>query len=210
MKKKSFDNPASVLGSRAAECVKRYKAGTSWDEIVASEALMLYSEEFRAFVASKCNVDPTSGKPLDLRLPPASDIKQRKSAFTSEELEELKKADAEIDAEEGAEEKDASSEEETEEEEAEEEEEEETEAGGPDADEADAPGEDEEEEVNESVVASHNDCHWCGAASATVCLSVQAQDGEGENRLVRLDHLCENCAMAYWTAIHNAQKERMF
>ena len=58
--------------------------------------------------------------------------------------------------------------------------------------------------------SSPNDCHWCGAVPATVCLSIQAQDADGESRLLRVDHLCEDCAVAYWTALHNAQKERMF
>ena len=175
--KNSLDDKMTALGKRARDCYEKFVNGALWDEIVAAEPLMLYSKEFRDFVAGKCGVNPESGKPLE--------------EPTDEEL-----ADEIDDAVDGGEVDEANDEAEAEE---------------ADADEAEAIEEEEEEEEEEpAVAASHNDCHWCGAAPATICLSVQAQDGDGGNRLVRLDHLCDGCAAAYWTAIHNAQKERMF
>lgn len=169
MTPKNLTDETRALGQRAAKCVRVYNETHDWQEVLKADSLMVYSTDFRKFVAEKCGLKE-NGEPL--------------SGVSDNEREELAEADAAIEEEEA--------EEEEEEEEAEEEEVEE---------------EVEEEEV---PVASFDDCHWCGSAPATVCLSVLAQGSDGENRLVRLDHLCADCAAAYWTALHNVQKERMF
>ena len=67
------------------------------------------------------------------------------------------------------------------------------------------------QDVNITYYSSPDKCHWCGVEPATRVLMVQEQTSEHSAlRLLRVDHLCEDCATAYWSAIHNAQKELMF
>ena len=170
MTSKNLSDETRVLGQRAVKCVRVYNETHDWQEVLKADSLMVYSTDFRKFVAEKCGLKE-NGEPM--------------SGVSEKEREELAEADAAIDEEEA----------------------EETPAD--EAEVEDGVEEAEEEEAEEIPVASFDDCHWCGAAPATVCISVQVQGGD-ENRLVRLDHLCADCAAAYWTALHNAQKERMF
>ena len=188
MNKNNLSDETRVLGQRAAKCVHVYNETQDWQEVLKTDSLMVYSTDFRKFVASKCGLKE-NGEPLPGATPEMAEADKAIEAEAEAEAgaEEVEPVDEEEEAEE-ADEADAEEEEETAEEE--------------------EPPEEEEEEEEEEEAAAYDLCHWCNAAPATVVLTLQVSDGD-EPRVLRLDHLCPDCAAEYWNAVRATHKERM-
>ncbi len=172
MTPKNLTDETRVLGQRAAKCVRVYNETHDWQEVLKADSLMVYSTDFRKFVAEKCGLKE-DGTPLS-------------GVIGDDERRELAEADAAID--------------------------EETEEAPADDFETDGDEDDIEEtsdDVEEDDACSVFDlCHWCGEAPAAHVLTLQVSDGD-EPRVLRLDHLCADCAAAYWEAVRAAHKKRM-
>lgn len=204
--------PGSVMYARCETLAKKYRdENVSWDYLKAQDTLMRYSDDFRACVAEMCGVDPDTGKPLEPVADPPEDegpTDEELDAIEAEENENARKdrkprgrkpktvSDIELDEEEEA----ANETSET----ADTVEETDPVETVVDSDDSDEAAEAETEEVQ---TAPWNLCHWCQAAPATACLTVQVAGEGNELRLVRYDHLCLDCASRYWEALRTAQAE---
>lgn len=196
--------PGSVMYARCETISKKYlNEGMSWDDLMKQDPLMMYSKEFMNCVAELCGVDPDTGESIPGSiLKPKPESEEEPEPESEPEPEETV-SDIELDeAEEAA--NDAGV--------AEDETEEEPEPEG----ESEAEPESEPECVDEVVEDNGEEpetlawdmCAWCAQRPATVCIDVSISQG-GDRRLMRVDHVCDECAGAYWSAIRDAQFSRM-
>ncbi|MBO7690577.1 MAG: hypothetical protein J6T14_07105 [Clostridia bacterium] len=183
--------PGSVMYARCEALSKKYLSGEmSWDDLMKQDPLMMYSKEFMNCVAGLCGVDPGTGKPIPGSAPKTEPEPEPEPEHEPEPEETV--SDIELDeAEETANDSNDASV-------AEDETEEEPESG----DEA------VEDNGEEPETPAWDMCAWCAQVPATVCIDVSISQG-GDRRLMRVDHVCDECAGAYWEAIRNAQFSRM-
>ncbi len=161
-------DPNTTIGATAHALVTRLVGGEDWEAVVTSAPQMMFSREFREFVAKQAGRDPDNGKPLaeQPQIPPAPE-----PAPEPEEPEPAPEP-----------------------------------AAPSKEDEAEA-GEPEEQEVaEEAPPPNRRICHWCGTNPISEKFSVYDADGE----LIRHDQLCDDCAAAYWAALHLVQRSRMW
>ncbi len=159
-----LEDPNTALGANAHALVKRLLDGEEWDDVVASAPLMMFSRDFREFVARQAGRDPDSGKLLaeQPQIPPAPE--------PAPEPEEPEPAAPSKD------------------------------------DEAEAEEPEEQEAVKEDTPPNRQTCHWCGVNPVAEKFSIYDANGD----LVRHDQLCDDCAAAYWQALHLVQRSRMW
>lgn len=168
--------PGSVMYSRCETLAKKYQEeGASWDELMKQDPLMMYSSEFMKCVADMCNVDPDTGEPS------TNPTNPEPKPEPEPEHEQETDGEPEMEPEES---------EETEEDEEPEE-----------VEEAD------EGEVcqDEPVPMSWDMCHWCQQEPAESVVFTQVQTDSEQQRLMRCDHLCRECANKYWDAVRQVQ-----
>ncbi len=168
-----LEDPNTTLGAKAHALVKRLLDGEEWDDVVSSAPLMMFSRDFREFVARQAGRDPDSGKLLaeQLQVPPAPE-----PAPESEEPESVEPPPEPEDAaaDEGVIEQEAA--------------------------------EEAEEPVEDAPPPNRQTCHWCGVNPVAEKFSIYDANGD----LVRHDQLCDDCAAAYWAALHLVQRSRMW
>lgn len=199
--------PGSVMYARCEALSKKYLSGEmSWDDLMKQDPLMMYSKEFMNCVAGLCGVDPGTGKPIPGSAPktepkpePGPEPKPEPESEPEETVSDIELDEAEEAANDS---NDAGIAEDETEEEPESETESEAEPECGDGDEA------VEDNGEEPDTLAWDMCAWCAQRPATVCIDVSISQG-GDRRLMRVDHVCDECAGAYWAAIRDAQFSRM-
>ena len=163
-----LSDPTTTIGATAHALVTRLVGGEDWEDVVASAPLMMFSREFREFVAKQAGLDPDSGKPLaeQPQIPPAPE-----PAPEPEEPEPAPEP-----------------------------------AAPSNEDEAEAEEPEEREAVEEDTPPNRQTCHWCGVNPVAEKFSIYDANGD----IVRHDQLCDDCAAAYWAALHLVQRSRMW
>lgn len=163
-----LSDPNTAVGANAHALVTRLVGGEDWEEVVSSAPLMMFSREFREFVAKQAGRDPESGKTLaeQPQIPPAPE--------PAPESVEPPPEPEDAAADEGVIEQETA--------------------------------EEAEEPVEDAPPPNRQTCHWCGVNPVSERFSIY--DGNGD--LVRHDQLCDDCAAAYWAALHLVQRSRMW